>query len=90
VEEEVDELYPGVDDASEFTGVRVTDIATRPVREKRRSQNLQAIFIEEFLDNIFATENMTHPGISYTEDISNASDTQDYNLIEMFLDLILM
>merc|ERR1719318_728727 len=33
---------------------------------------------------------MTHHGIYYTEDFSNATEMVDYNLIEMFLDLILM
>ena len=96
--EEVYELYPRVDDDVEFTGSKVTDIAW-PVMEKRSQNTKfrkdplkpeisvvddpQAIYIEEFLEKKFATENMTHPGIDYIEDISNATEIKDSVLPEL-------
>jgi len=100
-EGEEDELHPTVDDSVDFKGTKVTDFA-RPIIESLHQEKLverieetsntiagediQALFIDEFFDNIFTT----NPDSPVDKDDLDRLEMVDYDLIELFLDLILV
>ena len=101
---DVVEAFPRVGEHARFTVTKVTNIAS-PVREKKvgklgeallfktdilstsNNNGEEANFIDDFLDKIL-TKNVISSRLVTIEDTPN--NTPNYELIEMFLDLLLM